>query len=135
MARVQLCVVLAVAALACGVCAKPNTLPRIYAAGSAFDVGHAIGVWRRALVQSHRSCDAARCFRVVAGTQFAAQIRAKAASSEALQEIREYVSTAAGATAFQALLNNVKSTPMATYLDELKGVASGACTGTRCMCT
>lgn len=81
---------------------KPNTFATVTVAGSHYDIGMAYG------------------------STFGLQILRAMDESSTLKHMRDYVATPAGKQALEALTANVQASPMAPYLDEIKGIAEGA---------
>lgn len=48
------------------------------------------------------------------------------AASGSLKQVNVFVGTPDGKAAYDAFIANVKASPMAVYLDELRGIADGA---------
>ena len=48
------------------------------------------------------------------------------AASGSLKQVTEFVATPDGKKAYDAFIANVQASPMAVYLDELRGIAAGA---------
>ena len=61
-----------------------------------------------------------------AGATYAAQIKGAMAASGSLKQVTEFVATPDGKKAYDAFIANVQASPMAVYLDELRGIAAGA---------